>query len=132
MAVIVNPELPLGLLANTVGTIATGLGARFTVPLRGQLTDAHGYVIDVSAKLPLPILQGTPVQLQTLLLKAGGADDERAVVVFPAFARTVHDYAEYAACFNRHDLSTTPLDGIGLYGPEKWVKSLTGSLKLLR
>jgi hypothetical protein len=30
------------------------------------------------------------------------------------------------------DIATETIEGLGLAGPEKWVKSLTGSLKLLR
>jgi hypothetical protein len=54
------------------------------------------------------------------------------VVPFPAFARSLHAYAEYEAAFPGRDLGEEAIDGLGLAGPAKWVKSLTGSLKLLR
>ena len=36
------------------------------------------------------------------------------------------------AQFAARDIATETIEGLGLAGPEKWVKSLTGSLKLLR
>ena len=51
---------------------------------------------------------------------------------FPAFARSLHLYADYEAAFPDRDLSEETIDGLGLAGPAKWVRSLTGSLKLLR
>ena len=51
---------------------------------------------------------------------------------FPQFARSLHDFAEYQVQLAARDLATETIEGLGLAGPEKWVKSLTGSLKLLR
>jgi hypothetical protein len=66
------------------------------------------------------------------MLKALPQPNERAIVTFPAFARSLHAYADYEATFPSRDLSEEAIDGLGLVGPSKWVKSLTGSLKLLR
>ena len=51
---------------------------------------------------------------------------------FPQFARSLHDFAAYQAQFAMCDLATETIEGVGFAGPEKWVRSLTGSLKLLR
>jgi hypothetical protein len=48
------------------------------------------------------------------------------------FARALHDYADYESAFPTRDLSGEAIDGLGLAGPSKWVRSLTGSLRLLR
>jgi hypothetical protein len=53
-------------------------------------------------------------------------------VAFPSFARSLHVYAEYEAAFPEKELATEVIDGLGIAGPSKWVRSLTGSLKLLR
>jgi hypothetical protein len=54
------------------------------------------------------------------------------VVVFPAFAESVHDYASYEEALRARDLAEEPLRGIALAGPRRWVRSLTGMLRLLR
>ncbi|HEY0123376.1 MAG TPA: DUF2000 domain-containing protein [Rhizobium sp.] len=132
LAVIINPELPLGLIANTVGAIAIGLGARFPGLAARQLADRDDRAIDISSNLPVPILQADADTIRTLMLKALPQPGERAIVPFPAFARSLHAYADYEATFPGRDLSEEMIDGLGLVGPSKWVKSLTGSLKLLR
>jgi len=53
-------------------------------------------------------------------------------VPFPAFARRIHTFADYQRELSGRDLTSEELDGVGLVGPEKWVRSLTGALKLLR
>jgi hypothetical protein len=132
IAIIVNPSLPLGLIANTVGVISIGLGAR--KPLLGarRLTDRAGRSTDICSNRPVPILQADTGVIRTVLLKALNLPEERAVVPFPAFARSLHDYQDYEAIFPDRDLAEEAIDGLGLAGPAKWVKSLTGSLKLLR
>lgn len=136
LAIVVNPDLPLGLIANTAGAIAIGLGARLPALAARQLTDRHDRTIDISSNQPVPVLQADAAAIRALLLKAlsqpGEGAGERAVVPFPAFARSLHAYAEYEAAFPGRDLGEEPIDGLGLAGPAKWVKSLTGSLKLLR
>lgn len=135
LAIVVNPGLPLGLIANTAGAIAIGLGARLPALAARRLTDRHDRTIDISSNQPVPVLQADAEAIRALLLKALARppdDGERAVVPFPAFARSLHAYAEYEAAFPARDLGEEAIDGLGLAGPAKWVKSLTGSLKLLR
>jgi hypothetical protein len=132
LAIVVNPDLPLGLIANTAGAIAIGLGARLPALAARQLTDRHDRTIDISSNQPVPVLQADAAAIRALLLKALSQPGERAVVPFPAFARSLHAYADYEAAFPGRDLGEEAIDGLGLAGPAKWVKSLTGSLKLLR
>ncbi|MGK9165423.1 DUF2000 domain-containing protein [Inquilinus limosus] len=136
LAVVVNPDLPLGLVANTAGAIAIGLGAKLPALAARRLTDRGDRTIDISSSQPVPILQADAGTIRALLLKALARPDEgageRAVVPFPAFARSLHFYAEYEAAFPDRDLSEEAIDGLGIAGPAKWVRSLTGSLKLLR
>jgi len=132
LAIVVNPDLPPGLVANTVGAIGIGLGARLPWLGARPLTDADGRTIDDSSILPVPILAATPEVIQALVLKAMPRGDDSALVVFPAFSRSLHDYREYEALLPAKHLADEAIDGVGLCGPAKWVKSLTGSLRLLR
>lgn len=132
LAIIVNPELPLGLLANTVGTISIGLGAKLPYIAARQLTDKSGTAIDISSDRPVPVLQADAETIRFIVLKAASFEERQAVVAFPAFARSMHVYAEYEKTFPDKELSSETIDGVGIAGPAKWVRSLTGSLKLLR
>ena len=68
IAIVVDSTLPLGLLANTVATIAIGLGA--AVPAFGNtiLIDANGRSTHNSADRPVPILQASAEAIRVLLL----------------------------------------------------------------
>jgi len=132
LAIIVNPELSLGLIANTASALSIGLAAKFPQLAGSQLCDSMGRIIDVSSKLPVPILQASAEQIREILLKALALEADRAIVPFPAFARSMHSFDEYEQAFPRRDLVTEVLDGLALCGADKWVKSLTGALKLLR
>jgi hypothetical protein len=132
LAIIVNPELPPGHLANTIAAISIGIGAAMPVLGNQHLTDSNQNTIDISSNRPIPILQADSRTIGALLLKALPKEEDRIIVPFPAFARSLHSYADYETQFPERDLSEETIDGIGLAGATKWVKSLTGSLKLLR
>lgn len=133
IAIIVNPALPLGLIANTASAIGIGLGARMP-PLAAQsLSDACNRTIDISSRLPVPILQADGETIRIVLMKAlEKRGEDTAIVPFPAFARSLHSYADYETAFPLRNLAEDAIDGLGIAGPSKWIKSLTGSLKLLR
>ena len=56
------------------------------------------------------------------------------VCLFPAYAQTVNDCHTYWAQHRQtaHVPADTPLLGMGLAGPRRWVNGLTGSLALWR
>lgn len=132
VAIIVDPSLPIGLIANTVATIGIGIGAADTGLGGTSLTDVAGRTLKTSANVAVPILQASPEAIGALLLKAMPVPDGSLVVPFPRFARNVHLFADYLAEFPRRDLRSEAIEGMGLAGPARWVRSLTGSLKLLR
>ena len=132
LAIIVNPALPLGLIANTVAAISVGIGAAMPALGAKQLTDRLDRAIDISSNQPVPILQAESGAIQSLLLKALGETGPRAIVPFPAFARAMHSYADYELAFPDRDLAGEVIDGLGLAGSTRWVRSLTGALRLLK
>lgn len=132
IAVIVDPGLPVGLLANTIAVIAAGLGAAMPGIGRVRLTDAEGRGFYNSADRPIPVLGADAAAMAALLARAADAPAEARVVAFPAFARSLHAFADYAEAMPSRRLAEERLDGLGLIGPARWVRSLTGALKLLR
>lgn len=132
LAIVLDPSLPPGLLANTAAAIGIGLGAVLT-PLGGViLADAAGRPFAVGSTRPVPILRADGAGLASLFQRAVPAPAGAAVVPFPRFARAMHAFADYAAAVPERDLALEPLDGLGLAGPTGWVRSLTGALPLLR
>jgi hypothetical protein len=132
IAVVVDPSLTPGLLANTVAVIAIGIGAACPRLAGDTLSDVGGRSYWISANRPVPILQADNGAIRDLVLKSLPPPEGGAVVPFPAFARSVHAYSDYAAQVPTLDLSSERIDGIGFAGPTRWVRSLTGALKLFR
>ena len=132
VAIVLDPSLPPGLLANTAAAIGIGLGAVVTSLGGVVLTDAGGRPFAVGSTRPVPILRADEAVLPSLFQRAVPAPAAAAVVPFPRFARAMHDFTSYAAAVPLRDLAKEPLDGVGLAGPAAWVRSLTGSLPLLR
>ena len=132
VAVVVDPSLPVGLLANTVATISIGIGAAEPGLGNISLIDADGRAVKTSANCPVRILQASSDAMKVLLIKALPAPEGGAVVPFPGFARKLHVFEQYAEEILRRNLADEHIDGLGLIGPAKWVSSLTGSFKLLR
>lgn len=131
LAVIVDPALPAGLMANTVAVIAAGLGARLPGIGGVRLADAAGLSSWNSADRPIPVLAADAAAMRALIERAA-AEAAVETVLFPAFARALHAFADYAAKVPELRLADEKIDGIGLAGPKKAVRSLTGALRLLR
>jgi hypothetical protein len=132
IAVIVDPSLSIGELSNTVAVLSIGLGAAAPMLAGSRLADGKGQSFHISANRPVPVLQACSEDLQALVRKALAAQEDGFVVPFPRFARQLHAFADYEAAMASRDIEAELLDGIGLAGPTKWIRSLTGSLKLLR
>ena len=88
VAVIVAPDMPLGLAANSVGVIALGLGAQCPTFADSALADADGRQFDSVCNEPMPVLQADRTTIREVMLKAmAGRPEGAAIVPFPAFAR---------------------------------------------
>lgn len=96
------------------------------------LHDASGRVFRCSANRPVPILQAPSAVLRDLMIKAFPLPGGGTVIPFPRFARGIQVFEDYAGRFADTDMADEVIDGIALCGPPKWLRSLTGSLKLLR
>lgn len=132
IAVVVDPGVPLGVLANAVGVVAAGLGAALPALAGEPLQDAAGRRFMASARVPMPVLQATPSALMKLMDAAATAEGLDALVVFPCFAREIHDFATYRATLATRDLADEPLAAVGLAGRADVVKALTRRHSLLR
>lgn len=132
IAIAVDPGAPLGLLGNAIGVVAVGLGAAHPALGAAPLQDRTGRAFRASAMVALPVLQASPAQLLALLDASLAAEGLSAVVAFPQFARTIHDFPSYRAALQDRDLAHEALAAVGLAGPADSVRRLTRGLALLR
>jgi hypothetical protein len=132
IAIVVDPELPLGLLGNAVAVVAVGVGA--SVPSLGgaPLQDRVGRRFRSSATVAVPVLQAAPGVLAELLEHCIDTPGLAATVAFPEFARSIHDFESYRVALQDLDLATERIAALGIAGEAEVVKRLTRGLKLLR
>ncbi|MEI7510778.1 MAG: DUF2000 domain-containing protein [Candidatus Peregrinibacteria bacterium] len=128
---ILDEELPLGLIANASAVLALTLGKIVDGILGHDIQDKSGENHLGITNTVLPILKSNKENL-TLLCEKAKSMEGIVVVDFSDVAqrtKNYEDYAEQLAETNAEDLRYL---GIALFGDKKAVNSLAGSLPLLR
>ena len=131
MVVILDEELPVGLLSNTAAILALTIGKEVQDLVGTALTDASGDVHKGLTKIPLPILKTTGENLKQLREKSKSLENLFMVDVTDA-AQTTTNYDDYEQKLKNTKLDELKLLGIALAGNKKDVQSLSGNLGLLR
>ncbi|MCX7711464.1 MAG: DUF2000 domain-containing protein [Clostridia bacterium] len=130
---VINPELPLGLIANTAMILGLTIGNKTGEFIGSDVVDASGQQHLGITTIPIPILKGTKEKLTELMGIMSSEDySDLLVVDFSNVAQmclTYDDYISKAAATPQEEFEYL---GIGVYGDSKKVTKLTGSLPLLR
>jgi hypothetical protein len=131
-SIIVDGDLPPGLLANTVGVIAMALGKLAPEAMGRDGTDQDGKHHPGLARMGVTVLRGNQEIVASIRTQTGESDTDLLVVDCPAAAQATRDYEEYLEMLSRQGGPELRLSGIGLYGNGKKIARLTGNLPLLR
>lgn len=128
---VLDEELPAGLLANTASILALTLGRRLDSIIGPDVKDGSGSVHVGITTIPIPILKANDEVLRDIRMKAEEAEDLLVVDVTDAaqMAKTYEDYTRKIAAIPSEGLKYL---GVALYGSKKPVNKLTGSLPLLK
>ncbi|MDA8063931.1 MAG: DUF2000 domain-containing protein [Thermaerobacter sp.] len=126
---VIDGDLPLGLIANTAAVLALSLGAR--IPLLGpEVVDGSGSPHAGITTTPIPILKGEAEKVRDIRAQAAGMG-EMFVVDITNAAQTTRNYEDYTAKLCRTTESELRYLGVAIYGPKKAVSRLTGNLPLM-
>lgn len=129
---VIDSELPTGLISNTAAVLALTLGKRVEGIIGPEVYDADGRTHAGITTMPIPILKGDKAKIKELRDTVDRDYPDLLLIDFSNAAQTTkryEDYTEKIAQFTREDLEYL---GISLYGDKKTVNKLTGSLGLLR
>jgi hypothetical protein len=129
--IVVDPGLPLGLLANTVAYLALTLGQRMPLLVGPDVIDGSGQVHKGTSAVPLPILGATAAQLAAIHQGAEG-QPELLALSFTDAAQTSLTYEAYQSAIALRPTQELVYLGVALYGSRRRVNALTGNLPLLR
>lgn len=133
VVMVIDRELPLGLIANTAAVLGASLGKMVAGLVGAETYDADGNRHLGITTMNIPILGASGEQLRTLRdrLFAGDFADV-AAVDFNHVAQRSLDYENYTRLLAEIPGAALAYLGLCLYGPVKKVNRLTGSLGLLR
>lgn len=134
IVMVINKELPLGLVANTAAVLGISLSNMFQQDIVGcNIQDANGNVhIGITAQT-IPVLGGSRQQIKDIRdLMFDSAYSEITVIDFSEVAQKCLEYEDYIRTLSCLPSSDIYYLGICLYGPKKKVNKLTGNLGLLR
>jgi hypothetical protein len=131
-SIIVDGELPPGLVANTVGVIAMALGKLAPEAMGRDGVDQDGKRHQGLAWMGVTVLQGNKEVISDIFTRIGENETDLLIVDCPVVAQATRDYDEYLEMLSRQGGPELRLSGIGLYGNGKKIAKLTGNLHLLR
>lgn len=129
--IVIDENLPIGIVANTAAILGVTLGARVPevvgVDVRDRMERNHMDIIE----LPVPILKASAKTLDKLRLSL--YDKEYADLTAADFTDVAQSCGTYDEFIDRiSSADDLRYFGIALYGPKKKVNRLTGNLPLLR
>ena len=130
---VIDENLPLGLIANTAAIMGITLGKEMPEVVGANVTDQSGNQHLGIIEFPVPILKGTPEVIKEIREKLYQPEfQELSVVDFSDLAQGCKTYDEFIGKMAETSENTLQYFGIAICGPKKKVNKLTGSMPLLR
>lgn len=133
IVMIVNKELPLGLIANTTAVLGISLGHLFPAIVGPDIEDGDGQTHLGITNKTIPVLSGQKEQIKAIRDQLfNSQQSEITVIDFSEIAQKCLDYADYIRLLSSLPATEIYYLGICLFGPAKQVNKLSGNLGLLR
>lgn len=131
--IVVDKNLPLGIIANAVAILGCTLGKSIPSIVGNDVKDKENFMHKGVINIPLPILSSTKEEIKELYEKVRKNDnDDIKLIDFNTVAQKCKDYDDYTqklSCFKASELNYL---GICMYGNKKSINSLTGSMPTLK
>ena len=132
-AFIIDRALPQGLIANTAAVLAMSLGKERPDLIGPDVRDADGTRHPGITAIVLPILTADSEGLKALRLRAEPQESSGlGLIGVTETAQQAKSYDAYEACLAGTPHGELRYLGLCVYGPASLVRSLTGSLPLLK
>lgn len=133
VTIIIDKDLPMGLITNTAAVLGLSLG-NITDDIVGQdIADADNNIHRGITTKNIPILGSTKEQIKLIRDRLFTDEFSEIIVVdFSNIAQKSFDYENYIKALSHASTKGICYLGCLLYGPEKKVNKLTGNIGLLR
>lgn len=130
---ILDENLPLGLIANTAAIMGITLGKRLPEVVGTDVADRTGNVHLGIIEFPVPVLKASCDTIKAVRERLYRPEfQELTVVDFSGLAQGCRTYDEFIQKMGQASEETLEYLGVAICGPKKKVNQLTGSMPLLR
>ncbi len=130
---VIDEELPLGLIANTAAVMGISLGKEAAEIVGENISDKSGDIHQGLIKFPIPILKGKASLIKDIKDKLKQPEfSDLLVIDFFDVAQICKTYTDFMKEIAKVSNEELKYYGIAIYGNKKLVNKLTGSLPLLR
>ena len=130
---VIDENLPLGLIANTAAIMGITLGKKMPEVVGADVADQSGNEHLGIIEFPVPILRGAQGNIKAIREKLYRPEFlDLTVVDFSDLAQGCKTYSEFIEKMGRVDESSLRYLGVAICGTKKKVNQLTGNLPLPR
>ena len=130
---VMDQDLPLGIIANTAGIMGITLGKYMPETVGPDVLDKSGYEHLGIIEFPVPILKADRDRIRTIREQLYEPDfSDLMVVDFSDVAQSCKTYDEFIRKASLAEEKEFQYLGIGICGSKQLVNKLTGNLPLLR
>ncbi|SNS52386.1 Protein of unknown function [Anaerovirgula multivorans] len=130
---IVDGNLPIGMIANTTAALGVSLASEIKGLAGKKVIDKHSRVHEGITNIPIPVLTLSKEKIKEkydVLLENN--DPDIKAIGFSDVAQKSLDYDDYEIKLSSTNEDQINYLGVCLYGPKKKINKLTGSLTMLR
>lgn len=130
---IIDEQLPIGLVANTAAIIGVTLGKLYPEGIGEDIYDSTGNKHLGIVNFPIPILKTNKEQLQTIRESISQQSDQDVTIIdFSDVAQITNSYEQYRQTLESIASEKLAYFGICLKGKKKLINKVAGSLPLYR
>lgn len=130
---ILDENLPLGLIANTAAIMGITLGKKLPEVVGADVLDRSGNVHLGIIEFPVPVLKASCDTIKAVRERLYRPEyQELTVVDFSDLAQGCRTYDEFIQKMEQAPEETLEYLGVAICGPKKKVNQFTGSMPLLR
>lgn len=130
---IIDEQLPIGLVANTAAILGVTLGKLYPEGIGEDIYDSTGNKHLGIVNFPIPILKTNKEQLQTIRESISQQSDQDVTIIdFSDVAQITNSYEQYRQTLESIAPEKLAYFGICLKGKKKLINKVAGSLPLYR
>ncbi|MFZ5967745.1 MAG: DUF2000 domain-containing protein [Bacillota bacterium] len=130
---IIDKELPIGLIANTAAVLGMSLGQGIEGIIGPDVTDKDQVVHKGITNVPIPILSSEKDRIKEIYDRLRAENNEEILIIdFNAIAQKSKSYDDYIEKISNAESDALNYLGICVYGPKKAVNKVCGSIGTLK